>query len=277
MASSTLTVAGFTLTTSQVHWLVITAATIVGMFLIIYACFTIVSALYQRRHGSGKKKKGRILSALKTLPESPFLPRPPAALPSPMRSYSQADVYRYPGNCWNGEHLLPRPRPPPPPIVKPKPLPMAPTLWETVQRLQAVADDVVGAHPDALPLQDRYDANVKNIEGPFPWVTSAGVGKDFKFGLVHTIDTTPAPASPVKVKKTVDCQQKPELYKWGNVTHTLDLPLRGNKAQRPPLVRSTKHNVITNVVFDRSSPFYTSTNDKENIQYSSPRAVRALV
>ncbi|KAJ7628488.1 hypothetical protein FB45DRAFT_918396 [Roridomyces roridus] len=267
MASSSLTIAGFTLTASQVHWLVVTAATIVGMFLLIYASFTMVSVLYQRRQASGKKKKGRILSALKTLPESPFLPRPPAALSSPMRSYSQADVYRYPGNCWNGEHLLPRPRPPPHP----------PALWETVQRLQAVADDVVGAHPDALPLQDRYDANVKNIEGPFPWVTSAGVGKEFKFGLVHTIDTTPAPASPVKVKKTVDHHQKTELYKWGDVTHRLDLPLRGNKAQRPPLVRSTKHNVTTNVVFDRSSPFYTFTNDKENVQYSSPRAVRALV
>jgi hypothetical protein len=58
-------------------------------------------------------------------------------------------------------------------------------------------------------------------------------------------------------------------------------PLRGNKLQRVPFVRSHKPNVTTNVIFPKTSPFYTpslSAADKDNVHvYASPDAVCAFV
>ncbi|KAJ6595635.1 hypothetical protein DFH09DRAFT_1272933 [Mycena vulgaris] len=221
-------------------------------------------------------------------PEFPFPPRPRltavAALPKARTTGPVVDVYRYPCNCWNGEHLAGRQplgaqkavsaRPAvkkrtPPPLVKfrrafsylfPEDL-MA--LWESAAHLHQLADDVVGAHPDALPLAERFAPVAPQVS--FPWVSS--MGTDFKFGLVHMIDTSPARVSPpVQIApKAEEPIQESALFKWGSITHTLELPLRGNKMQRAPFVRSTKHNVTTNVVFPKSSPFYTpSAADKEN-------------
>ncbi|KAJ7463701.1 hypothetical protein FB451DRAFT_1403718 [Mycena latifolia] len=69
----------------------------------------------------------------------------------------------------------------------------------------------------------------------------------------------PVSVAQVKVKET---RSAAPLVKWGTVTHTLELPLRGNKLAWTPFFRSTKFNVTTNVIFPRSSIFYA---DKENI------------
>ncbi|KAJ7851217.1 hypothetical protein B0H13DRAFT_2360246 [Mycena leptocephala] len=52
-----------------------------------------------------------------------------------------------------------------------------------------------------------------------------------------------------------------------SVSHTLEKPLRGNKQQRAPFVRSHKRNITTNVISPKTSPFYTpsrSAADKES-------------
>ncbi|KAJ7927557.1 hypothetical protein B0H13DRAFT_2554997 [Mycena leptocephala] len=172
-------------------------------------------------------------------------------------------------------------------------------LWDSAVHLHQVADDVVGAHPDALPLQDRFTPPAgAHWKISFPWVSSSDVSADadFKFGLVHSIDTAPAPV----VKLAPAPEPTPTaLFNWGSVSYTLEKPLRGNKLQRAPFVRSHRRNggVTTNVIFPKGSPFYTpgpsrsasavekhkdkdkeNVKDKENINvYASPKAVRALV
>jgi hypothetical protein len=151
-------------------------------------------------------------------------------------------------------------------------------LWDSAVHLHQVADDVVGAHPDALPLEDRFSPT--NAQISFPWVSGSSVAADFKFGLVHSIDTTPAPVVKLSPPAPQDSLPTP-LFNWGTVSHTLEKPLRGNKLQRAPFVRSHRRNVTTNVIFPKTSPFYTpsrSAADKENVNiYASPEAVRAIV
>jgi hypothetical protein len=58
---------------------------------------------------------------------------------------------------------------------------------------------------------------------------------------------------------------------------TLERPLHGNKLQHVPFGPFIKPNVTTNVVFPKTSVFYTlSPGDKENA-YGSPEAGHALV
>jgi hypothetical protein len=124
-----------------------------------------------------------------------------------------------------------------------------------------------------------------------------GADADFKFGLVHTIDTTPAPVVKLAPAPEESSSTPTPLFNWGSVSHTLERPLRGNKLQRPPfrVVRSHRRNgaVTTNVVFPKESPFYAPSRsafaaekhkdkdkdkDKENVNvYASPEAVCALV
>jgi hypothetical protein len=97
-------------------------------------------------------------------------------------------------------------------------------LWESAVHLHQVVDDVVGAHPDALPLEDRFSPADTQIS--FPWVSSSNVSAEFKFGLVHTIDTTLAPA--VKASPTTPEDSSPTpLYSWGSVSHTWRTPCAG--------------------------------------------------
>jgi hypothetical protein len=151
-------------------------------------------------------------------------------------------------------------------------------LWDSAVHLHQVADDVVGAHPEALPLEDRFTPADAQIS--FPWVSSSNVAADLKFGLVHSIDTTAAPVVKLSPPAPEDSLPTP-LFNWGTVSHTLEKPLRGNKLQRAPFVRSHKRNVTTNVVFSKTSPFHTpsrSVANKENSNiYASPEAVRAIV
>jgi hypothetical protein len=162
-------------------------------------------------------------------------------------------------------------------------------LWDSAVHLHQAADDVVGAHPDALPLEDRFHPADTQIL--FPWVSSGDVGADFKFGLVHTIDTTPAPVVKLAPAPEESSSTPTPLFKWGSVSYTLEKPLRGNKLQHAPFVRSHRRHgaVTTNVIFPKGSPFYTSPRsasaaekhkdkDKENVVvYASPTAVRAIV
>ncbi|KAJ7154539.1 hypothetical protein C8R46DRAFT_1356591 [Mycena filopes] len=91
---------------------------------------------------------------------------------------------------------------------------------------------------------------------------TATVGPAFKYGLLHTLVPTLPPAKQESVDKSSHYRQ------LGTVTQSLGLPLRGNK-MAPSHVRS-KPNVSTNVVFDKSSPFYRSTSsDKENVYPAS--------
>ncbi|KAJ7758119.1 hypothetical protein DFH07DRAFT_772593 [Mycena maculata] len=332
--SGSVTIAGLTSST-QVHHFLIGSLSILGFLVMSYIVLLSVPRL--ARWGPLKKSgvsieiaKPRVrltqLAAAYLRPnvsllESPFTPRPNVGpVTTPPKAHTMRDVYRYPGNCWNGEHTT-GPKASSSPKVKTRSIyrhqvsaiarevvqqvdslqPAATAfspqelmaLWESTVHMHEVADDVVGTHPDALPLAERLAPVAPQS---FPWVSSSGVGADFKFGLVHTIDTapasTPAPVPPAPAPASaspVQTQLPPStssdfhtVYhtKWGKVTHTLALPLRGNKIQpqRAPFVLSTKHNVTTNAVFSKTSPFYTpSAAGKENVGYPSMEDVCALV
>ncbi|KAJ7046047.1 hypothetical protein C8F04DRAFT_1063208 [Mycena alexandri] len=53
--------------------------------------------------------------------------------------------------------------------------------WAAVGGLQRTADDVIGVHPNAIPLSERVATNQEF----FPWVASSGVSANFRFGLVR--------------------------------------------------------------------------------------------
>ncbi|KAJ6623643.1 hypothetical protein B0H10DRAFT_2213327 [Mycena sp. CBHHK59/15] len=314
--STVLPVAGHALTSVDLKNLLIIMGTVGGFLLLsfVFLLFTPKLARWGRPKSSNTKTMNSVNVSLArpaaarlrpdiTLPESPFAPRPPirkARTAGPV-----VNVYRYPGNCWNQEYLIPgtlSPRPPqlarvrpmaPPPLRQVsmrlaseykvpqqggKPVNQVQSsmieeqiqknvtadlsaaylrLWEDTKNLYQVADDIVGAHPEALPLADRFSHAAPQI---FPRVPS---NNEFKFGLVHMIDTTSSRVSPVKQKAPKE--DKP-LVNWSMETYTLDpSSLRGNKLQRPPFVKSRKVNVTTNVVFPKTSPFYTSTTaEKEN-------------
>ncbi|KAJ7159093.1 hypothetical protein C8R43DRAFT_948437 [Mycena crocata] len=200
--------------------------------------------------------------------ESPFrMSRGGTSLASPPKARTRGDApfVRHLGPCWNGEHLSHvKARTRLAHIVVPPrtaSAPQAPTPAERAAlHLAHIADDVVGAHPDAIPYADRVAPSAQ--QPSFPWVTTAGA--DFKFGLVHTIDTTPV-RIPVKVKKVKE--DKP-IVNWGTVTHTLALPLRGNKLALDPVTIKAK------------KPFFKKTHrrsyacDKENL---FPASVDAMV
>lgn len=79
-----------------------------------------------------------------------------------------------------------------------------------------VADSVVGAHPDAAALQASSAPMAYSRRVDFPWVTEG-----MTFGLVHTIDTRPAPLSPKKPKKAMTEIKNTQGIKWGTVSYTL--------------------------------------------------------
>ncbi|KAJ6545370.1 hypothetical protein B0H19DRAFT_1266816 [Mycena capillaripes] len=248
-----------------------------------------------------------------SLPEPPFAsrthprPRLMAAVPKAHTMRPIREVYRYSGNWLAG---LKKPSGPQQLVdkrsrtVQPKPIAhqvpqrfveqvdqqqgstdssQVPREQLLAQRDSAVylhqtADVVVGAHPDAQPLEKRFVDHHQQVS--FPWVSCTVVNKaDFKLGLIPTLNVT-ASVSPVPIVKASPLPTQDSsptaLFHWGSVTHTLEKPLRGNKLQRA-FAQSVKHNVNTNVVFHKTSPFYTpSAAEKENV-YGSPQAVRALV
>ncbi|KAJ7108001.1 hypothetical protein C8R43DRAFT_1243611 [Mycena crocata] len=68
----------------------------------------------------------------------------------------------------------------------------------TARDLLRLADSIVGAHPDAIPVLDR----VASSQTSFPWVSSSGVGTNFKFGLVRGNSAASSPLVPVALKPT---------------------------------------------------------------------------
>ncbi|KAJ6620237.1 hypothetical protein B0H10DRAFT_1946287 [Mycena sp. CBHHK59/15] len=68
-------------------------------------------------------------------------------------------------------------------------------LYPSVEELHSIAEDIVGAHSDVLPLLNRVSPLGQRTF--FPWVTSSAASPDFKSCLVHTIDTTPGQNIPV--------------------------------------------------------------------------------
>ncbi|KAJ7758730.1 hypothetical protein B0H16DRAFT_1457257 [Mycena metata] len=70
---------------------------------------------------------------------------------------------------------------------------------------------------------------------------------------------------PSEVKQASTNESKPvHGYTWGTVTHTLSLPLRGNKNAQTFVRSSNFSKVTTNVAFSKTSPFYGPSSDKEN-------------
>ncbi|KAJ7144092.1 hypothetical protein C8R44DRAFT_725080 [Mycena epipterygia] len=167
------------------------------------------------------------------------------------------DVYRYPGNCWSqehssrralqGRHALPSPLRT---FLRPIPELEVAVNKDEVSKLAQVSEAFSSA--DVLFVADASTTASPQVFQS--WVDS--MGPDFKFG-----HSTAARVSPVKPKVL---KAEARLVNWGPI-HTLELPLRGNKMARTPFVKSTKLNVSTNVVFAKTSPFYTPTAaDKEN-------------
>ncbi|KAJ7487300.1 hypothetical protein B0H11DRAFT_1913462 [Mycena galericulata] len=168
-----------------------------------------------------------------SVPESPFAPRPlpgsqPIAFPAPARTAAfSPGIHRYPGNCWRQEYRSP---------VKP-----------ISQYSETGARGHEAPSPRSLRTAIR---NMPDSQGPID-----RVGK--------------LASEMVKVKASIKEKTdtaRVELYKWGTVTHTLEMPLRGNKMARQAFEKSKKHNVTTNVVFSKDSPFYNAMEaDKENV------------
>ncbi|KAJ7510910.1 hypothetical protein B0H11DRAFT_1900257 [Mycena galericulata] len=168
-----------------------------------------------------------------SVPESPFAPRPfagspPIAFPAPAHAAALSPgIHRYPGNCWQQEYRSP---------VKP-----VSQYSETGARGREVPS------PRSLRTAIR---NMPDSQGPIDRV-----------GILAS--------EMVKVKASIKEKTdtgRVELYKWGTVTHTLEMPLRGNKMARQAFAKSKKNNVTTNVVFSKGSPFYTAKEaDKENV------------
>ncbi|KAJ7487322.1 hypothetical protein B0H11DRAFT_2402447 [Mycena galericulata] len=171
-----------------------------------------------------------------SMPESPFAPRPlpasqPIAFPAPARRAAfSPGIHRYPGNCWQQEYRS---------LVKP-----------ISQYSETGARGREAPSPRSLRTAIR---NMPDSQGPIDRV-----------GMLAS--------EMVKVKASIKEKTdtgRVELYKWGTVTHTLEMPLRGNKMARQAFAKSKKHNITTNVVFSRDSPFYTATEaDKENLELS---------
>ncbi|KAJ7146562.1 hypothetical protein C8R44DRAFT_845667 [Mycena epipterygia] len=194
------------------------------------------------------------------IPEStlPALPYPGSVTPVPKAwtAGQTFDVYRYPGNCWNqehssrraqGRHALPSTLRT---VLRPIPELEVAVNKNEVSKLAQVPEAFSSAN--VLFVADASTTVTPQVF--HSWIDT--MGTDFKFG-----HATAARVSPVKPKVL-----KPEarLVNWGPI-HTLELPLRGNKMARTPFVKSTKLNVSTNVVFSKTSPFYTPTAaDKEN-------------
>ncbi|KAJ7146568.1 hypothetical protein C8R44DRAFT_973322 [Mycena epipterygia] len=206
--------------------------------------------------------KAPVLARLRpdiSFPESTFPVRsyPGSITPVPKaRTAGQTfDVYRYPGNCWNQEHSSGRAQ-----GRRALPSPLR-TVLRPISELEVVNKDEVSKLaqvPEAFSSADvLFVADASTTASPQvfqSWVDT--MGSDFKFG-----HSTPARVSPVKAKVL---KAEARLVNWGPI-HTLELPLRGNKMARAPFVKSTKLNVSTNVVFSKTSPFYTPTAaDKEN-------------
>ncbi|KAJ7487318.1 hypothetical protein B0H11DRAFT_2278881 [Mycena galericulata] len=168
-----------------------------------------------------------------SVPESPFAPRPfpgspPIAFPAPAHAAALSPgIHRYPGNCWQQEYRSP---------VKP-----VSQYSETGARGREVPS------PRSLRTAIR---NMPDSQGPIDRV-----------GILAS--------EMVKVKASIKEKTdtgRVELYKWGTVTHTLEMPLRGNKMARQAFAKSKKNNVTTNIVFSKGSPFYTAKEaDKENV------------
>ncbi|KAJ7727733.1 hypothetical protein B0H16DRAFT_1470795 [Mycena metata] len=82
--------------------------------------------------------------------------------------------------------------------------------------------------------------------------------------LVQVQSRTPS-NPPSEVKQASTNESKPvHGYTWGTVTHTLSLPLRGNKNAQTFVRSSNFSKVTTNVAFSKTSPFYRPSSDKEN-------------
>ncbi|KAJ7718235.1 hypothetical protein B0H16DRAFT_1797650 [Mycena metata] len=89
------------------------------------------------------------------------------------------------------------------------------------------------------------------------------IGPSFKHSLGH------ASLQSAEVKQaSTDESKLIHGYTWGTVTHTLALPLRGNKNARAFVRSKNFSKVTTNVVFPKTSPFYRPSSDKENQCYS---------
>ncbi|KAJ6478769.1 hypothetical protein C8R47DRAFT_1219319 [Mycena vitilis] len=217
-------------------------------------------------------------------------PSPLAALPAARTTGPAKATYRYSGQ-WLGGSQQQRKTPsrPNPPSVRRCQVPgffvedalkqkvsmETPSallgLWQSALHLHQTADGVVGAHPDALPLEDR--ATSAGAQMSFRWVASSSIGAGFKFGLVHSLDVAPGPMCPV-VSEARSPQSDAPLFQSGPATHTLGMPLHGIKYTRAPLVRCSNVNAKTNAPSGKTSPLRGV--DKENA-FGSPQAVRALV
>ncbi|KAJ7699626.1 hypothetical protein B0H17DRAFT_1328232 [Mycena rosella] len=200
-----------------------------------------------------------------SLPEYPFdhprRPSPAAPLPKARTAGQASQIYRYPGNCWNQERLAGRQQRPE--ITRPSPLrnvtsrPLANAVLNEPKVAKLNVAQVLETYSNTLPPADH-------LAPVFPSLDC--IGPAFKFALVPILDTPPAPARASPAKST---PKSTPLFKWGTVTHTLELPLRGNKMARAPLTKSRKNMVTTNVVFSKNSVFYTPTAaDKENTVYA---------
>ncbi|KAJ7291944.1 hypothetical protein C8J57DRAFT_1705333 [Mycena rebaudengoi] len=209
-----------------------------------------------------------------SIPELPFAPRPPPSLKTLPKARTPSSVYRYPGNCWNQEHLSIQsyfgPQPPQPsPVWNVATLPALRVAEKTQavkyqtpevllhKQLLKYADDVLGVYPGVLALKARPVPECPQASFPSP-VTA----DNYKCGLVHTLDVRPEPIPPIAI--VAPRPEKP-LVEWGTESYTLALPLRGNKLARKPYVWCPKAKVTTNVVFSKTSPFHAaSLANKEN-------------
>ncbi|KAJ7672834.1 hypothetical protein B0H17DRAFT_1208547 [Mycena rosella] len=209
-----------------------------------------------------------------SIPEYPFdHPRRPssiASLPTARAARPASQIYRYPGNCWNQEHLAGRPSRP---RVAPRPSPLRTVVTCSVSGESSANIERKFAKSDVAQVPEAYSNALPPASHLAPVFPSLDcIGPAFKFACIPTVDTRPAPARAAPARPTP--RPVTPLFKWGTVTHTLELPLRGNKMARTPFAKATKNTVTTNFVFSKTSVFYTPTAaDKENVYAQSVDAI----
>jgi hypothetical protein len=99
--------------------------------------------------------------------------------PSPLRNVTNFRSHEaLTGTAFTDKRRLPAEQSPPPPNWE-----AAAATLSAMQHLHQLANDIVGAHPDALPLFDARHSSHQPSHAPFPWVTSAP--GEFPYGLVR--------------------------------------------------------------------------------------------
>jgi hypothetical protein len=95
-----------------------------------------------------------------------------------------------------------------------------------MEHLHNIADQVVGAHLNSLPLSSRF--GVMPTEAEYPWVTPIGAGSDFAHGIPSSAPAKPPPRSDKR------------RIQWSTAAQSIRASFRGNNKSARPSTKGSK-------------------------------------